>query len=167
VTPPVSGTTAYPSNYTISPTLPAGVTIDTSTGIISGTPTAVASSQVYTITAANNMGSKTTTFNLAVTAVPVFISFTSPPSTLAFRQTATFTTSTSSDGTVTFYANNKKLFGCVNIPVVSFTATCNWVTNMHGTVYVTAVLTNPDKTASGVTPITYFHIYPRQAARSL
>ena len=39
-----------PFTYSISPALPAGLTLDTTTGVISGTPTASAASAEYTIT---------------------------------------------------------------------------------------------------------------------
>ena len=44
--------------------LPAGLSLDTSTGEISGTPTAVTSSATYTITASNTGGSDTATVTI-------------------------------------------------------------------------------------------------------
>jgi uncharacterized repeat protein (TIGR01451 family) len=52
--------------WTVSPTLPAGIVIDSSTGELSGTPTAVTSSAVYTVTATNTGGSDTTTVTIVV-----------------------------------------------------------------------------------------------------
>ena len=43
-------------SWTVSPTLPSGLNIDSATGIISGTPNSVSSSQPYTVTATNTVG---------------------------------------------------------------------------------------------------------------
>jgi LPXTG-motif cell wall-anchored protein len=42
--------------YSVSPALPAGLSINPSTGVVSGTPTAVAASAVYTVTATSTDG---------------------------------------------------------------------------------------------------------------
>ncbi len=52
--------------YSISPDLPAGLTFNTSTGAISGTPTAIASPAAYTVTASNSAGSTSATVKVAV-----------------------------------------------------------------------------------------------------
>lgn len=44
------------ANYTINPALPLGLTLDSITGVISGTPTQSTTLVTYTITAANNSG---------------------------------------------------------------------------------------------------------------
>ena len=60
---------ATPLTYAISPTLPAGVTLDTSTGGISGTPTATADATDYTLTATDDNGIEATTiFSASVAA---------------------------------------------------------------------------------------------------
>ena len=43
-------------SWTVSPTLPSGLNIDSATGIISGTPNSVSWSQPYTVTATNSVG---------------------------------------------------------------------------------------------------------------
>jgi hypothetical protein len=44
-------------SYSVSPALPAGLTLNTSTGILSGTPTTLTAASNYTITATNTGGS--------------------------------------------------------------------------------------------------------------
>ena len=51
--------------YSVSPTLPIGLSLDTSTGIISGTPSATTGLATYTVTATNTGGS--TTFGVVIT----------------------------------------------------------------------------------------------------
>ena len=55
-------------SYSISPTLTSGLSFDTATGTISGTPTAVAGSTTYTITATNTRGSDSATIAITVNA---------------------------------------------------------------------------------------------------
>jgi hypothetical protein len=56
-----------PSNgYTISPVLPAGLNFDTSTAVISGTPSALSQATTYTVTGTNSSGSGKTTINIDV-----------------------------------------------------------------------------------------------------
>lgn len=57
------------ASYSISPAAPAGLTFNNSTGLLSGSPTSVASATSYTISAINASGSATRTFTLTVTAV--------------------------------------------------------------------------------------------------
>jgi sugar lactone lactonase YvrE len=68
------------SGFAINPALPAGLSFNTSTGVISGTPTVTSSATTYTITATNGSGTSTTTINLAVNAAPVApsISYNTP-----------------------------------------------------------------------------------------
>jgi hypothetical protein len=58
--PTVTGTV---TSYVVSPGLPAGITLDATTGQISGTPTAPTPTATYTVTASNATGS--TTFDLS------------------------------------------------------------------------------------------------------
>ncbi|MBD3584108.1 beta strand repeat-containing protein, partial [Flavobacterium selenitireducens] len=76
LTPTVTGNV---TSYAISPSLPAGLSFNTTTGIIVGTPTSVTAQATYTITATNSGGS--TTFGLVITvndAAPVALSYPTP-----------------------------------------------------------------------------------------
>jgi len=76
-TPTVTGTV---TGYTVSPTLPAGLTIDGTTGTISGKPTTVTAQAAYTVTASNSVGSTTAVLQIAVNPPP--------PSSLVYPQTS-------------------------------------------------------------------------------
>ena len=66
------------ASYSISPAAPAGLTFSNSTGLLSGTPTSVASATAYTVTATNASGSATRTFTLTVTAIVYTVGQTGP-----------------------------------------------------------------------------------------
>lgn len=76
-TPAVSGTV---SSYAVSPALPAGLAIDSTSGIISGAPTATSPQTSYTVTATNSSGSTTATIAITVNLPP--------PASLAYPQTS-------------------------------------------------------------------------------
>jgi hypothetical protein len=70
-TPTVTGTV---TSYSVSPSLPAGLSLDTTTGVISGTPTAETASAVYTVTASNAGGSTTCDVTIVVQFLPTSLS---------------------------------------------------------------------------------------------
>jgi hypothetical protein len=53
-------------SYSVSPPLPAGLTLDPGTGVITGTPTTVAATANYTVTATNSGGFVTVLLTIAV-----------------------------------------------------------------------------------------------------
>ena len=67
-----------PITYAISPALPAGVTLDTSTGSISGDPTAETAEADYTLTATDDNGIETTTTFSASVAASGGVTLTPP-----------------------------------------------------------------------------------------
>ncbi len=71
-------------NYSIFPNLPAGITLDTSTGVISGTPTADNGLTSYTVTAYNTAGSSSLAITLDVQHPA--ISLTYPTSVIQAQQ---------------------------------------------------------------------------------
>ena len=102
----ISNSGGAATSYAISPALPAGLSFDTSTGLISGTPTAVSAATDYTVTARrvdpNNgaSSSDTAVFNFAVySTVPTTTTTTTTTSTVATQVTTT-TLVASSQGTV-------------------------------------------------------------------
>ena len=102
VTPTSSGGTV--TSWSISGTLPAGLTFSTSTGAISGTPTSITSTTTYTVTASNTGGSATTTVTILVNDAAPVIAY-SPSSLTLTKGSAMSTVSPSSTGgTVTSWS---------------------------------------------------------------
>ena len=82
LTPTVSNTA---TGYSVAPVLPAGLSLDQTTGVISGTPAAVTAQGEYAITARNSAGS--TTFALTLTVAPAA---DAPPSGLSYSSPNVF-----------------------------------------------------------------------------
>jgi subtilisin-like proprotein convertase family protein len=92
-------------SYAVSPALPAGLTLNTSTGIISGTPTTLTAASDYTITATNTGGSTDASVSIAVNDIaPSALSYSSNPATYTKDSAITNNTPTSSGGAVVSYA---------------------------------------------------------------
>ncbi|MFI5159897.1 MAG: putative Ig domain-containing protein [Sphingobacteriales bacterium] len=91
------------ASYSISPGLPTGLSFNTSTGVISGTPTVVSTATTYTITATNVTGSATTTVNLTVNPLPPVISYTPSTNTYTVGTAITALTPTNTGGPVVSY----------------------------------------------------------------
>ena len=62
--------------YSVSPALPAGLSLNIATGEISGTPTALSTNTTYTITASNSGGSSVAYVNVTVNDAAPSISYT-------------------------------------------------------------------------------------------
>jgi len=62
-------------SWAITPALPAGLSFNTSTGRISGTPSGLSSPQSYTITATNSGGTSSPVLTLAVALTPPHIAY--------------------------------------------------------------------------------------------
>ncbi len=86
--PTVTGTV---DSYTVAPALPAGLFLNSSTGTISGTPTAISAKTSYTVTAANASGSTTTTIQITVSLPlsPTDLSYDQPAIDAATGQAIT------------------------------------------------------------------------------
>ena len=82
--PSVSG--GLVKSYSVFPNLPVGLHLDTTTGIVTGTPTVLSGSTAYIVTATNDGGSATAslaiTVNDVVPLLPVISSFTAASPTI-------------------------------------------------------------------------------------
>ena len=100
VTPTSSGGPV--TSWSVSPSLPSGLSLDSSTGAISGTPSAMTSSATYTVTATNTGGSTTADVTIGVNDVAPSSLVYSPDSFTLTKGTAmTTVTPTVSGGTIT------------------------------------------------------------------
>lgn len=75
LTPSVSGAV---TGYAVTPALPAGLSINATSGVISGTPTAVAAQANYTVTASNSSGDTTAKVAMVVNDVAPTVAYSSP-----------------------------------------------------------------------------------------
>lgn len=93
--------TGTPTSYSISPGLPAGLSFNTSNGVITGTPTATSPTTTYTVTASNAGGSSNTTITIKVVNPPAPVISYSPSSNSYITGIAISTwTPTNTGGTV-------------------------------------------------------------------
>lgn len=107
----ITATTAYTAQnflgavaYSVSPALPAGLAIDSATGVISGTPTAIAASATYVVTARNGSDSALADVTIAIAAQPAITPLTQ---TMSGRvgtavTSSTAITATGFTGTITY-----------------------------------------------------------------
>lgn len=100
----ISSTGGLIDSYSISPSAPAGLTFDTTTGLFSGTPTSVASATTYTITGTNATGTATATFELTVTLGAPAFTLSSSSETRSVNTTATGFTVSSTGGEIASYS---------------------------------------------------------------
>jgi len=91
--------------YSVSPALPAGLSLNTSTGVITGTPTAVTATASYTVTASNSAGSTTASLSITVNvAAPAGLAYTTGTAVYTVGTPITPNSPTSSGGAVTAYS---------------------------------------------------------------
>ncbi|MDA2946016.1 MAG: delta-60 repeat domain-containing protein, partial [Actinomycetota bacterium] len=100
VSPLIPTVTGTVTSWSVSPALPTGLTLDPSTGVISGTPTTATASATYTITATNGAGTDTYDITIEVFGPPTAVTYTSNSLSLAANQAMTALTPTVT-GTVT------------------------------------------------------------------
>ncbi|HAR42511.1 MAG TPA: hypothetical protein DCS07_07750, partial [Bdellovibrionales bacterium] len=90
--------------YAITPALPAGLSFNVATGVISGTPTAPSASSSYTVTASNTGGSTTVTVTITVLNIaPTSLTYSSNPAVYTKSSAITTNTPSNSGGVITSY----------------------------------------------------------------
>lgn len=108
-TPTNAGGTA--TSWSINKTMATGLSFNTSTGVISGTPTATKPADTYTITATNTGGSNNTTISMTVNAPLAAPAFTYSPSSNTYTTGVAITNKMpiSTGGTIASYSINRAL----------------------------------------------------------
>jgi hypothetical protein len=93
-------------SYSVSPSLPTGLSLNTGTGVISGTPTAITATASYTVTAANSGGSTTASLSITVNRLAQTISFDSLPDKPVKAAPFTLSATASSSLPVSYTSSN-------------------------------------------------------------
>ncbi|MFK7740897.1 MAG: kelch repeat-containing protein [Planctomycetota bacterium] len=89
-------------DWSIAPALPAGLTLDTGTGQIAGTPTAVQAATAHSITASNESGSDVVSLTITVAAPALTIDSQPARELVAAGATATFAASGQGTGVLSY-----------------------------------------------------------------
>ncbi len=94
-----------PTSYSVTPNLPAGLTLNTTTGVITGTPTTLSAATAYTVTATNSAGSATTTLTLSVIELaPATLSYSLNPASYKVATAVSANSPTTTGGIATSYS---------------------------------------------------------------
>jgi len=91
INPTVNGSPASSFTFSVNQNLPSGLSLNPSTGGISGTPTQWQKSVVYTVTVSNSAGSVSTTFTIVINPTPCkSLSYSSSTMALVYGQPVSF-----------------------------------------------------------------------------
>jgi DNA-binding beta-propeller fold protein YncE len=154
------------SSYSVSPALPAGLILNGGTGIVSGTPTAVAARSGYTVTGTGAGGNATTTLTITVNDQrPTAFSYAAGTATYIVNAPITENDPTSIGGTVNSFSVNPALPAGLSLnkttgdisgtptvvtPLAKYTVTA---TNTGGTAIATvSIAVNPATSALLLAP---------------
>ena len=166
----ISSTGGTIASYSITPTLPAGLSFSTSTGLISGTPTETKTATTHTVTATNATGSASANLILTVTSAPTKlilsrasvgttsgVAFSTQPQITIQDASSETVTASSAVVTATISAGGT-LFGTKTATAVSGVATFSnlGIRGYGGTAYtITYSATGLTSVTQSVTPSAY------------
>ncbi len=146
------------NSFSISPALPNGLMLNTTTGTLSGTPTVYSATTNYVVTGTQNSSGLTTTATVSITvnkpSTSISIALASGNVQVGVVNTITATTSVA--GTVSFQTDQGVISGCSSIATTvlsSYTATCPWTpTSTYYTMNATLTPTSNDLAQSTSAP---------------
>ena len=150
----------------ISPALPAGLSIDAATGVISGTTNVISASTTYTVRATNTGGSTDGTYTLTVNDVaPSALTYSPATATATKGVTSMSATPTSSGGAVVSYSVSPSLPTGMSINPI--TGEISGIPSVvSASVIYTVTATNTGGTADGTYTLTVNDIPPTSLAYS-
>ena len=152
------------TSYSVAPALPAGLALNTGTGAITGTPTAVTAAASYTVTATNSGGSTTVGVTITVNDVaPSGLTYSANPAVYTTGTAIAANTPSNGGGTVTSYSVSPALpaglglnttTGVISGTPTAITATASYTvtaTNTGGSTTVGVTITVNDVAPSALT----------------
>lgn len=148
------------SSYSISPSLPGGVTLNSSTGQLIGAPTALLSSTLFTVTATDSGGGTgTTSITLVITPGPATVTINAISETINKGRSSNIVVTVNTAGKVRFFASGKRIPNCLAVSTVTsgtITATCAWKPITQNATRLTATITPSSNvyTAATSAPLT-------------
>jgi len=146
------------SNYRINPALPTGLSINSTTGAISGTPTILSAATTYTVAATSAIGcTATTTFTLSTFNSTASTNLTYNPSSQTVRRNTTITNMlpTVSGGTVDTYTISPSLPAGLTINPTTGIISGTLTTQVTGSVTYTITGSNSGGSATASIVLIY------------
>ena len=154
--------------YSISPTLSSGLTFSTTTGLISGTPSVVATATNYTVTGFNGIGSTARTLTLTINERAPAFTLSRSSLTRVVGSSGSYYSISSSGGTITSYSISPAI---TNTPGLSFSTSTGLIsgtpTEVASPRTYTITATNAGGTASQTFAITVIPAAPVYTAEEL
>jgi uncharacterized repeat protein (TIGR02543 family) len=146
------------NSYSVSPSLPNGLNLNTTTGVISGTPTLSSPRTTYVVTGTQNSSGLQATASVSITVnkPATTITLQLANSAVQVGVTNTITATTSTPGNVSFQTDLGVIPDCSAVAttlVSPFTATCPWSpTSSYFTMNATLTPTNSELATATSTP---------------
>jgi len=146
------------NSYAVSPVLPAGLTLDSTSGSISGTPTSYSPTTTYVVTGTQASSGLTTAASVSITVnkPPTSVLIALANGTVQVGVIDTVTASASVAGNVTFQTDLGVIAGCSSVATTltaPYTATCAWnPTTSYYTMNATLTPSSSSLAASTSTP---------------
>ena len=144
------------STWGVAPALPAGLSLNAGTGVISGTPTAITGAANYTVTASNAAGSTTSVVNITVNlGAPTALSYTNDPNIAYVATAISAMTPSSSGGTVASYSVSPALPSGLGLNTTTGVISGTPTATMASTNYTVTATNAAGSTTATITIIVY------------